>query len=236
MANSNQEHGKQLEEIREQIANLALRDYFKEIVEEDIDLAIRYLHQDNILGVIQALAVIVAKLHTHLLAYPDLCLQVEPILVCIYRLQQRLIKIPLAVMGPTGLMGPMGHTGATGPIGHSGPAGFPGVTGHTGATGPKGEIGATGAIGHPGATGSTGPIGPLGYTGAAGPIGTTGATGPIGPLGFPGATGATGPEGATGASGTTTIVTSYTLPLRPQEKCECRPNYTCICRSDDRHR
>lgn len=158
----------QLEEIDTQLTNLDLKNDFKKIIREDLDLAKSYLKDRNFLGVINCLLVVVGKVHSHLLAPHCPGTGVEQFLICIHRLLQVLIKCPVAIVGPTGA------TGATGPMG---PEGKPGPKGATGATGPAGKDGAVGGIG---ATGATGPLGPAGPPGPPGPAGPKGATGPAG--------------------------------------------------------
>lgn len=163
MANSDHKYHKQLEQIHDQIFNLTIDEGFKKIIIEDIELATMCLQHNNILGVINALAVVVAKLQTCLHKAPDLCCEIEPLLVSIHHFQQILIRIPIVTVGPPGPMG------------------------------------------------ATGPIGPIGCTG---PTGSVGATGP---------------------GGSTTFVSTCTLPMVPIKKCECRPKYTFICRTDNSH-
>jgi hypothetical protein len=205
LANPNQEYAKLMDEIREQFVKLPFKEGLKQIILEDIELAINCLKNGNILGAINALSVVVGKIQTHLLMVPDLCHKVEPLLISIHKFQQMLIKIPIGTIGATGPMGATGPTGPTGPTGH---------------TGPDGKIGATGSTG------------PMGATGAVGPAGQTGSTGPIGPAGREGPAGPQGPVGATGPSGTTTYVSTCTIPFIPEKKCDQPPNYTFVCRAD----
>ncbi|MGE5604139.1 MAG: hypothetical protein ACM3YE_00420 [Bacteroidota bacterium] len=212
----------QLQEIDTQLTDLDLKNDFKKIIHEDLDLAKTHLKERNVLGVINCLLVIVGKVHSHILAGHCPSTAIEQFLICIHRLLQVLIKCPVVIVGPTGA------TGASGPMG---PEGKPGPKGATGATGPVGKDGAVGGIGATGATGPMGPegkpgpkgaigaTGPAGKDGVAGGIGATGATGPMGPEGPPGPE---GPMGATGPAGTTHIISSCTIPVceYPVEKKE----------------
>lgn len=135
MTDLNHKHDKQLEQIQEKMLNLKIDEDFKKNILEDIELARMYFHQDNIVGIINALTVSVSKLQTHLHTAPDLCLEIKPLLVYIHHLQQILIRMPVVTVGPPG------PAGATGPIGPAGPIGY------TGATGPSGPAGATGPSG-----------------------------------------------------------------------------------------
>ena len=150
-----------LQEIETQLTDLTLKNDFKKIIREDLDLAKSYLKNQNILGVINCLLVVVGKLHSHALAAHCHCDAIEPLLLCIHRLLQILIKCPIGIIGPTGATGPMG------------PEGKPGPKGATGATGPAGKDGAVGGIGATGPMGPEGEPGPKGATGATGPAGTT---------------------------------------------------------------
>jgi len=209
------EYFKQLEQIRHDLFQLSMDDEFKEIVLGDMDLAIHHAHRENILGILNALTVVVMKLQTYLIKATDASEKIEPILRGIHWVQQYLIRKPIEVVGPTGAtgatgpsgcLGPMGYTGATGATGLSGCLGPMGYTGATGATGPSGCLGPMGYTGATGATGLSGCLGPMGYTGATG---ATGPSGCLGPMGYTGATGATGlsgclgPMGYTGATGAT---------------------------------
>ncbi len=147
----------QLLEIDAKINELNVKNDFKKLLQEDLDLAKSFLRSQNILGVINCLLVIVGKLHTHAIAALCPCTAVEPLLLCIQRLLQFLIKLPVNTVGATGATGPIGPEGKPGPKGATGPAGCDGRVGATGATGP---------------TGSPGPEGPMGATGPIGPSGT----------------------------------------------------------------
>ena len=186
---------KLLKELRNEILEAKLPKDFKEVLLEDVALALKCLAKEDVLCVINVLGVIFDKLVAFLLKRPDLCDDIIPILLLINKIQQILLRLPIRVVGATGATGP---TGPTGPRGVTGATGATGPAGATGATGPAGAVGATGATGPAGATGATGPAGAVGATGATGPAGATGATGPAGAVG---ATGATGPAGATGATG-----------------------------------
>ncbi len=179
----------QLQEIETQLIGLDLKNDFKKVIKEDLDLAVSYLKDQNLLGVINCLSVIVGKLHSYVLAAHCSGVSVEQFLFCIHRLLQVLIKCPVVITGPTG---------ATGPVG---PEGKPGPKGATGATGPAGKDGAVGGIG---ATGATGPVGPEGKPGPKGAIGATGPAGSPGPE---------GPMGATGPVGPTHIISSRTISI-----------------------
>jgi hypothetical protein len=217
----------QLEEIDTQLTDLDLKNDFKKIIREDLDLSKSFLKDRNILGVINCLLVVVGKVHSHLLAPHCPGAGMEQFLICIHRLLQVLIKCPVAIVGPTGATGPMGPegkpgpkgaTGATGPAGKDGAAGGIGATGATGPMGPEGK---------PGPKGATGASGPAGKDGAVGGIGATGATGPMGPAGPPGPPGPAGPKGATGPAGTTHIISSCTypvceFPVKPEEPKETK--------------
>lgn len=192
---------KLLNELRNLILKADLPQDLRDVLLNDLDLALKCLKKEDILCVLNVLGVIFDKLVAFLLSRPDLCHKIIPILRLINKIQQILLRLP--IVGPTGPTGPTGPVGATGATGATGPTG---PVGATGATGPTGAVGATGATGPAGATGATGPEGPAGATGATGPVGATGATGPVGATGATGpvgATGATGPVGATGATGPT---------------------------------
>ena len=250
-----------LQEIDVQITELPLENDFKQIIQEDLNLTKSYINDRNVLGVINCLLVIVGKLHSHILAAHCPCTTFEPLLICIHRLLQILIKLPINVVGPTGATGPKGATGpagcdgavgATGATGPIGPEGKPGPKGATGATGPAGKdgaVGATGATGpigpegKPGPKGATGAIGPagkdgaVGATGATGPagcdgaVGVTGAIGPIGPMGPPGPEGSMGP---TGPAGTTHMISSCTIPVC-DFSVECKEPVKTQCFDDGIH-
>lgn len=175
--------GDLLQLIRGKILQLPVHPFFKDLLLEDINLAIDCFQQGNIQCVINSLSVISEKIHTRQKSLSCPNHRFDPLLADLHHLQQILIELPVAP-------GPTGPAGATGP---QGPAGI------TGAMGP------TGAIGILGATGATGPSGPPGSPGGAtGPIGPQGETGATGPSGPSGAAGATGPQGATGPAGTET--------------------------------
>lgn len=221
----------QLQEVDTQLRDLDLKNDFKKLIQEDLDLAKTYLKEQNILGVINCLLVIVGKVHSHILA--DHCpgTNIERFLFCIHRLLQFLIKCPVSIVGPTGAtgatgpMGPSGKTGPKGATGATGPAGKDGAEGGIGATGATGPMGPAGKAGPKGATGATGPTG---KEGAVGGIGATGATGPMGPEGPPGPEGPMGATGPAGPAGTTHIISSCTVPLcdYPVEKQEpVKPRY-----------
>jgi hypothetical protein len=175
-----------LQELRNLILKADLPKDLREVLLNDLDLALKCLKKDDILCVLNVLGVIFDKLVAFLLSRPDLCAKIIPLLKFINKIQQILLRLPIRVVGATGATGP---TGPTGPVGATGATGATGPTGATGATGPAG---ATGATGPAGATGATGPAG---ATGATGPAGATGAVGATGPAGAVGATGATGPTG-----------------------------------------
>jgi hypothetical protein len=230
-----------LQELRNLILKADLPKDLREVLLNDLDLALKCLKKDDILCVLNVLGVIFDKLVAFLLSRPDLCAKIIPLLKFINKIQQILLRLPIRVVGATGATGPTGPTGpvgatgatgatgptgatgATGPAGATGatgPAGATGAVGATGATGPAGATGATGATGPAGAVGATGATGPAGATGATGPagaVGATGATGPAGATGAVGATGATGPAGATGATGPAGAVgaTGATGPTGP---------------------
>ncbi|HEX2954763.1 MAG TPA: hypothetical protein VHR47_12380 [Bacillota bacterium] len=82
--------------------------------------------------VTNCLGVLVGKLQTYIIFSPRICSFMEKLLIHIHYLQQKLIKLPVCIVGPPGAAG---ATGATGP---SGPAGIPGPIGPAGATGPVG--------------------------------------------------------------------------------------------------
>jgi hypothetical protein len=153
--------------IRGKILQLPVK-ALKDLLLEDINLALAFFNQGNILGVINSLSVISEKIHTRQESSSSSIVAFNPLLADLHLLQQILIQLPDSTECVC--------TGATGP---SGPPGPPG--GATGATGPAGSPG--------GATGATGPAGS--------PGGATGATGPSGATGGAGATGATGPGGLT---------------------------------------
>lgn len=196
----------QLREIDTQLTDLDLKSDFKEIIREDLELAKSYLKNQNLLGVVNCLLVVVGKLHSHVLAGHCSGAAIERFLIHIHRLLQVLVKCPIAIVGPTGATGPTGPIGPTGP---QGPEGKPGPKGATGATGPAGKDGKDGAVGGIGATGATGPKGP---EGKPGPKGATGATGPIGPMGPQGPEGPIGATGPTGPAGTTHFISTCTIP------------------------
>jgi hypothetical protein len=193
MSNGNPSIRDQLLIIRGKILQSPINNFLKNLLLEDINLAIDFFDQGNIQGVVNSLSVISEKIHTRQESPSGQIIAFNPLLADLHLLQQVLIQVPalIGTAGATGATGPSGPagspggaTGATGPSGPPGPAG-----GATGATGP---IGATGGAGATGATGATGPIG---ATGGVGATGATGATGPIGATGGVGATGATGPQG-----------------------------------------
>ncbi len=173
---------KQLEQIHQDIFQLSVDDELKKVVLGDVELAVKYFLRENILGVFNALTVVVMKLHTYLLTAKESCEKIDPILRGIHWIQQAIIRKPV------NLVGPVGATGA------QGPSGCPGPVGYTGATGVEGP------------------------SGCPGPVGYTGATGP------------------SGAGGTTTFVTTSTIPIVPAWKYEQRPCYTFICRADQHRR
>jgi hypothetical protein len=178
MSNGNPSIRDQLLIIRGKILQSPINNFLKNLLLEDINLAIDFFDQGNIQGVVNSLSVISEKIHTRQESPSGQIIAFNPLLADLHLLQQVLIQVPA-------LIGTAGATGATGP---SGPAGSPGgATGATGATGPSGPPGPAG-----GATGATGATGPIGATGG---VGATGATGPIGATGGVGATGATGPQG-----------------------------------------
>jgi hypothetical protein len=118
--------------------------FLKNLLLEDINLAIDFNNQGNIQGVINSLLVIGEKIHTRKASSVNQILAFNPLLADLHLLQQALIPLTVSA-GATGATGPIGATGA------SGPAGSPG--GATGATGPIGGTGGSGA------TGATGPRG-----------------------------------------------------------------------------
>ncbi len=191
--------------LQGKIRQLPLKKFFKDLLLEDIELALDCLTQGNIQCVVNSLSVISEKLHTQ--QAHSRCRRnpaFDSLLIELHRLQQILIQYQPTIPNLIGATGPTGPIGATGPAGSSGAAGAigatgttgaagtPGATGVTGATGPVGAVGVAGATGATGPDGATGPAGPQGETGATGLVGTTGATGPAGPQGATGATGATG--------------------------------------------
>ncbi len=131
----------QLQEIETQLIGLDLKNDFKKVIKEDLDLAVSYLKDQNLLGVINCLSVIVGKLHSYVLAAHCSGVSVEQFLFCIHRLLQVLIKCPVVITGPTGATGPVG------PEGKPGPKGATGATGPAGSPGPEGPMGATGPVG-----------------------------------------------------------------------------------------
>ena len=129
MAISNDEYPKQLEEIQQALFQLqAGDDDLKYILIKDFDLAIEFSRLKNILGTLNTLLVIVAKLHTFLIKTPERFEKIDLILHDIHKVQQLLIREPVGVIGATG---PSGATGCPGPVGY---------TGATGPTGPNGTI------------------------------------------------------------------------------------------------
>jgi hypothetical protein len=137
-----------LQELRNLILKADLPKDLREVLLNDLDLALKCLKKDDILCVLNVLGVIFDKLVAFLLSRPDLCAKIIPLLKFINKIQQILLRLPIRVVGATGATGP---TGPTGPVG---------ATGATGATGPAGAMGATGPAGAVGATGATGPTGP----------------------------------------------------------------------------
>jgi hypothetical protein len=209
MSNGNLSIKDQLLLIRGKILQLPINKFLKNLLLEDINLAIDFFNQDNIQGVVNSLSVISEKIHTRQKSSCSQIIAFNPLLADLHLLQQILIQLPVST-GATGARGPKGATGragAKGAMGARGPKGVTGGAGATGATGPAGSPG--GATGASGPTGATGGAGVTGATGATGPTGATGAgaTGATGPAGSPGgatgATGATGPTGGTGGSGAT---------------------------------
>jgi hypothetical protein len=144
MSNGNPSIRDQLLIIRGKILQSPINNFLKNLLLEDINLAIDFFDQGNIQGVVNSLSVISEKIHTRQESPSGQIIAFNPLLADLHLLQQVLIQVPA-------LIGTAGATGATGP---SGPAGSPG--GATGATGATGPIGATGGVG---ATGATGPQG-----------------------------------------------------------------------------
>lgn len=115
-------------EIRDQILNLNVEEDFKQILLEDIELAIHCFKEKNILCVINCLGVLVGKLQTYLIISTCSPSVIEKLLVCIHHLQQILIKLPICMTGPSGPPGPPGPMGPAGPVGPMGPTGPAGTT------------------------------------------------------------------------------------------------------------
>jgi hypothetical protein len=119
-------------EIQGEILSLNVEEDFRHILVEDIELAVACFKEKNILSIINCLAVLVGKLQTYCIFSCCQHAEIEKLLICIHRLQQILIRLPVCIIGPTGA------TGATGPggsHGHTGPIGATGATGPSGATG-----------------------------------------------------------------------------------------------------
>jgi hypothetical protein len=171
MPNANLSIEDQLLLLQGKIRQLPLNRVLKELLLEDIELALDCFSRGNIQCVVNSLSVVSDKLHTRQAHFRCQGLDFSSLLTQLHRLQQILIQQQPEIPAFTG---PIGSTGATGPVGLTGATG---PTGLTGATGPVGLTGATGP------TGSTGATGPVGLTGATGPTGLTGATGPTGPSG-----------------------------------------------------
>ncbi len=152
--------GDQLQIILGKIRQLPVNAFFKNLLLEDIGLAIRCFEQGRYQCAINSLAVISEKIHTRQKNSPCREILFSPLLADLHRTQQSLIALPEAICS--------GLIGATGPQGATGPAGPQGVTGDPG---PAGSQGATGATGPQGAVGDPGPAGPQGATGATGPAG-----------------------------------------------------------------
>jgi hypothetical protein len=118
-------------EIHGEISSLNVEEGFRDILLEDIELAVECFKEKNILSVLNCLGVLVGKLQTHVILSCCHYSVIEKLLISIHRLQQILIKLPVCIVGPTG---PTGATGATGPIGPMGPTGATGPTGPGGTT------------------------------------------------------------------------------------------------------
>ncbi len=128
---SSNESLKQLEQIHQDIFQLSIDEELKKGVMGDVELAVKYFLRENILGVFNALSVVVMKLHTYLLTATESRQKIDPILRGIHWIQQAIIRKPLNLAGPVGATGAQGPTGCPGPVGY------------TGATGPSGAGGTT---------------------------------------------------------------------------------------------
>lgn len=142
--------------IRGKILQSPVKKYLKDILLEEINLAIHCFSENNIQCVINSLTVISEKIKSIQKNSESDLIVFNPLLADIRILQQMLLFLAASTnssgaTGPTGPMGPIGASGAVGAPGSSGPIGLTGFTGATGATGTAGAAGAAGA------TGATGP-------------------------------------------------------------------------------
>ena len=120
--------------IRGDIAGLEAAEDIRHVILEDIELALIYFKERNIISLVNCLAVLSDELQTRLVLMPNRsCPALEKILRGVHQLQQILIKLPLTIAGPAGATGATGPTGPAGPVGN---AGSPGPAGPIGATGP----------------------------------------------------------------------------------------------------
>ncbi|HEX3043659.1 MAG TPA: collagen-like protein [Bacillota bacterium] len=126
-----------LVEILGGITGLNVEEDFRHALLEDIEMAALCFKEKNVQGVLNCLGVLVGKMHTYILLSRCRHLELEKLLICIHRVQQCLIRLPICIVGPSG---PIGATGATGP---AGPDGCPGPMGPVGETGPTGPGGTT---------------------------------------------------------------------------------------------
>ena len=117
--------------IHSDITNLAVEEDFRQTILEDIELAVEYFKEKNVLSVFNSLTVLIGKIHSYQLLTRSHGSTLGKILIDIHELQGLLVKLPVSTVGPAGA------TGATGPVG---PAGTPGSIGQKGATGPGGPI------------------------------------------------------------------------------------------------
>jgi hypothetical protein len=112
MSNGNPSIRDQLLIIRGKILQSPINNFLKNLLLEDINLAIDFFDQGNIQGVVNSLSVISEKIHTRQESPSGQIIAFNPLLADLHLLQQVLIQLPA-------LIGTAGATGATGPQGLS---------------------------------------------------------------------------------------------------------------------
>lgn len=117
-----------LREIHSAITSLNVEEDFRHTILRDIELAVEFFKEKNILSVLNCLAVLVGKLQTYVIFLRCHHSEIEKLLIRIHHVQQILIKLPVCAIGPTGPTGPAGTPGPMGPMGPTGPTGPSGTT------------------------------------------------------------------------------------------------------------
>lgn len=120
-----------LQEIRAEITCLNVAEDFRDVILEDIELAILYFKEKNIISLANCLAVLVAQLQTQVILSRCRGSLMAKLLPDIHRLQQILMKLPVSVGGPVDTAA----AGATDPAIAAETAEMPEVAGPGGASG-----------------------------------------------------------------------------------------------------